>query len=200
MCMGYLGGAPHAVQLSAVAALAVAAVGEASGRQEEGVAGEDQEAADGDVPPEGIHRAGRNLRQRLGAAQDEGASHCMRRDPSDSSSPVLRAATYLRTRLRAAGHYCVASWRGRRAQEEQLAKLQAEAEEEAEELAALQEDEELPLKLLSGGALDRPPIMLSDVSYGYPGMAEPLFEHAEICVDRTTRLVLLGENGRVSRS
>jgi hypothetical protein len=38
------------------------------------------------------------------------------------------------------------------------------------------------------------------VSYGYPGMAEPLFEHAEICVDRTTRLVLLGENGRVSRS
>lgn len=162
----------------------------------------------------------------------------------------------------------------RKMKEEQLAKLQATHDEEALELAVLQEDEELPLKLLgaelryissrahcmmidililgwccmaAGGALDRPPIQVSDVSFGYPGtpshseesasvdhtnrilradptwihlrfclfiartqlhghrhvwivvwvgMAQPLFEHAEICVNGKQRLVLLGENGR----
>ena len=84
----------------------------------------------------------------------------------------------------------------RKMKEEQLAKLQATHDEEALELSVLQEDEELPLKLLgteprytssrvhrmmlyilvlgrccmaAGGALDRPPIQVSDVSFGYPG-------------------------------
>jgi ATP-binding cassette subfamily F protein 3 len=38
--------------------------------------------------------------------------------------------------------------------------------------------------------------MVSDMSFAYPGMAAPLFEHVELCVGATSRLVLLGENGR----
>lgn len=42
----------------------------------------------------------------------------------------------------------------------------------------------------------QPPIKLSDLAFGYPGAASPLFEHVELCVDCGSRLVLLGENGR----
>ena len=60
----------------------------------------------------------------------------------------------------------------------------------------MQEDEELPLTIHAGGVLDAPPLMLSDLAFAYPGMAAPLFEHVELCIDRSSRLVLLGENGR----
>jgi ATP-binding cassette subfamily F protein 3 len=79
---------------------------------------------------------------------------------------------------------------------QQITKLKAEEEADMEENADLQEDIELRLTIHCGGKLDVPPIMVSDVSFGYPGMAKPLFEHAEVCVDSGSRLVLLGENGR----
>ena len=44
--------------------------------------------------------------------------------------------------------------------EDQLAKLQLEHDAEALELAALQEDEELSLTIMSGGRLDQQPIQV----------------------------------------
>ena len=84
----------------------------------------------------------------------------------------------------------------RKQKEDQLRALEQEAAADADEQAALQEDEELALTIHAGGKLDRPPIKLSDVSFAYPGMAAPLFEHVELCIDCGSRLVLLGENGR----
>ena len=83
----------------------------------------------------------------------------------------------------------------RKMKEEQLAKLQEEHDIESLELAALQEDEELSLKLMAGGAMDQPPIQVRNVSFGYPGTGRILFEGAELGVDGGSRLVLLGENG-----
>ena len=80
--------------------------------------------------------------------------------------------------------------------EDQVAKLLQEEADDQEENADLQEDYEQRLTIHCGGKLDVPPIKVSDVSFGYPGMAKPLFQHAEVCVDSGSRLVLLGENGR----
>ena len=84
----------------------------------------------------------------------------------------------------------------RKMKEEQVAKLLEEEEADAEENANLSEDLDMRLTIHCGGRLDVPPIMVSDVTFGYPGMAKPLFSHAEVCVDSGSRLVLLGENGR----
>ena len=84
----------------------------------------------------------------------------------------------------------------RKMKEEQVAKLLQEEADDWEENAGLAEDSDQRLTIHCGGKLDVPPIMVSDVSFGYPGMKKPLFEHAEVCVDSGSRLVLLGENGR----
>lgn len=59
----------------------------------------------------------------------------------------------------------------------------------AEELAALQEDVELPLTLKSGGAVDGFVIQLMGVGFGYPGSSAPLFRGAELSIDTTSRIV-----------
>jgi ATP-binding cassette, subfamily F, member 3 len=83
----------------------------------------------------------------------------------------------------------------RKMKEEQLAKMVEEHEAESLELAALQEDEELSLRLMAGGMLDQAPIQVVDVSFGYPGTGRTLFEGAEFGVHGGSRIVLLGENG-----
>ena len=83
----------------------------------------------------------------------------------------------------------------RKMKEDQLAKLQLEADADADGMAALLEDEELSLNIMAGGVLAQPPIQLRDVGFGYPGMAKPLFRHAELGVSGGSRVVLLGENG-----
>ncbi len=54
---------------------------------------------------------------------------------------------------------------------------------------------ELPLTLKSGGAVDGMIIQLKEVGFGYPGSEKPLFQGAELSVDTSSRIVLLGENG-----
>jgi len=77
----------------------------------------------------------------------------------------------------------------------QAEKLEEEDAEQAEELAALQEDVELPLHLKAGGPIDGFIIQLRGAAFGYPGSAAPLFSGAEMSVDAKSRIVLLGENG-----
>eukprot|EP00929_Paragymnodinium_shiwhaense_P005165 TRINITY_DN10675_c0_g1_i1.p1 TRINITY_DN10675_c0_g1~~TRINITY_DN10675_c0_g1_i1.p1 ORF type:complete len:731 (+),score=197.83 TRINITY_DN10675_c0_g1_i1:113-2305(+) len=79
--------------------------------------------------------------------------------------------------------------------EKQLEKLETKQEDDANELAALQEDNDLPLKLLAGGALDKAIVRLRAVGFGYPSMSKPLFTGAEFTVDAKSRIVLVGENG-----
>jgi len=79
--------------------------------------------------------------------------------------------------------------------EKQLDKLETKQEEDAEEMAALQEDADLPLILLAGGKLALPAIQLRGVGFGYPGSSQPLFKDAEFSVDGNSRIVLVGENG-----
>jgi len=76
----------------------------------------------------------------------------------------------------------------------QLEKNDAKQEEEAEELAALNEDQDLPLTLLAGGELDSYAVQLKNVAFAYPGL-KPLFQGAEFTVDAKSRIVLVGENG-----
>jgi len=76
----------------------------------------------------------------------------------------------------------------------QIEKSDAEAAEEAEELAYLEEDEERELKLNGGGALQLPVARFRDVGFGYPS-GKNLFSHVEMCVDGASRICLLGENG-----
>lgn len=63
-----------------------------------------------------------------------------------------------------------------------------EAENEAEELAALNEDEELPLNLEAGGLLDKSALALCDVGFQYPGTDEVLFTGADFTLDRCVRI------------
>jgi len=79
--------------------------------------------------------------------------------------------------------------------ERQLEKAEAKQAEEAEELAALNEDTDLPLQMLAGGKLDGPAIQLRNLAFGYPGSSKPLFQGAEFTVDAKSRIVLVGENG-----
>jgi ATP-binding cassette subfamily F protein 3 len=84
--------------------------------------------------------------------------------------------------------------------QEQLKKQIARSDEEKaiedDLLAALNEDEELPLKLCAGGQLDKPAVMIKDVSFNYPG-GKTLFSDVEMRVEATSnaRIVLMGENG-----
>jgi len=76
----------------------------------------------------------------------------------------------------------------------QIEKSDAEAAEEAEELAFLADDEELELTIRGGGELQLPISRLQNVAFGYPN-SPPLFENVDMMVDGKSRIVLLGENG-----
>mmetsp|Transcript_9828 Transcript_9828/g.30536 ORF Transcript_9828/g.30536 Transcript_9828/m.30536 type:complete len:420 (+) Transcript_9828:1185-2444(+) len=82
----------------------------------------------------------------------------------------------------------------------QIQKLEDEAAKEEQELAALAEDNDLPVTLLGAGRLERPALALRDVAFAYPG-SEPLFRGVgnqphEFVVHCKSRIVLVGENGR----
>jgi ATP-binding cassette subfamily F protein 3 len=79
----------------------------------------------------------------------------------------------------------------------QADKLEEIHEDHAEELAALQEDIELPMNILAGGELDGFIVQLLDVGFGYPNSTPArLFEHVEFGITSKSRIVLLGENGQ----
>mmetsp|Transcript_28813 Transcript_28813/g.32293 ORF Transcript_28813/g.32293 Transcript_28813/m.32293 type:complete len:761 (-) Transcript_28813:15-2297(-) len=78
----------------------------------------------------------------------------------------------------------------------QADKLELVHAEHTIELAALQEDIELPMKISAGGELDGYVVQLKDVGFGYPGaQPERLFRHCEFGITSKSRIVLLGENG-----
>jgi len=62
------------------------------------------------------------------------------------------------------------------------------------ELAALEEDVELPITIQSGGEIEGFLIQLLSVSFGYPEQ-KVLFRNADFGVTSKSRIVLLGENG-----
>ena len=76
----------------------------------------------------------------------------------------------------------------------QADKLEQEHAAHAEELAALQEDMELPMKIHAGGELDGFLVQLLNVGFGYSN-APRLFGHCEFGITAKSRIVLLGENG-----
>lgn len=76
----------------------------------------------------------------------------------------------------------------------QADKLELVLNEHAEELAALQEDVELPISIAAGGELDGYVVQLLDVEFGYHS-AHPLFKNVEFGITSKSRIVLLGENG-----
>mmetsp|Transcript_49431 Transcript_49431/g.119907 ORF Transcript_49431/g.119907 Transcript_49431/m.119907 type:complete len:770 (-) Transcript_49431:3028-5337(-) len=79
----------------------------------------------------------------------------------------------------------------------QADKLEEAHAAHAEELAALQEDMELPMKIHAGGELDGFLVQLKDVGFGYPNSTPArLFEHCEFGITAKSRIVMLGENGR----
>lgn len=78
----------------------------------------------------------------------------------------------------------------------QADKLEEIHAEHAEELAALEEDMEMPMKISSGGELDGFIVQLLGVGFGYPSSTPArLFEHCEFGITSKSRIVLLGENG-----
>ena len=76
----------------------------------------------------------------------------------------------------------------------QADKLELVQQEHAQELAALQEDMELPMKIAAGGELDGYVVQLLDVAFGYPN-GPTLFTNCEFGITSKSRIVLLGENG-----
>jgi ATP-binding cassette subfamily F protein 3 len=78
----------------------------------------------------------------------------------------------------------------------QIERSDLEKEREDDELAALNEDEELPLKLCAGGQLNKPAVMIKGVRFNYPG-GKTLFSDVEMRIEATrqSRIVLMGENG-----
>jgi len=77
----------------------------------------------------------------------------------------------------------------------ELKKVELEGEGIAFDLADLEEDEELSLRLEAGGVLPKPPIMIKNVGFAYSKGGELLFTGAEFSVDQRARICLLGENG-----
>ncbi|KAL7543603.1 hypothetical protein ACHAXR_012904 [Thalassiosira sp. AJA248-18] len=78
----------------------------------------------------------------------------------------------------------------------QADKLEEAHDEHAEELAALQEDVELPINIAAGGELDGFVVQLLNVGFGYPGATPArLFQNCELGITSKSRIVLLGENG-----
>jgi len=76
----------------------------------------------------------------------------------------------------------------------QMEKNEDKQAEDAEEMAGLNEDADLPLSLLAGGVLDGPAVTMQGVSFGYAG-AKELFQGAELQIDGQSRIVFVGENG-----
>jgi ATPase subunit of ABC transporter with duplicated ATPase domains len=76
-------------------------------------------------------------------------------------------------------------------------KLERIHTEHAQELAALQEDMELPIKIASGGVVDGYLVQLINVSFSYlpSSPAAMLFQNCEFGITSKSRIVLLGENG-----
>eukprot|EP00977_Amphora_coffeiformis_P000827 scaffold178_cov163-Amphora_coffeaeformis.AAC.1 len=78
----------------------------------------------------------------------------------------------------------------------QADKLERIHADHAEELAALQEDMELPIKISAGGELDGYVVQLLNVGFGYPNATPAmLFQNCEFGITSKSRIVLLGENG-----
>ena len=78
----------------------------------------------------------------------------------------------------------------------QADKLEEVHAEHQDELAALQEDMELPMNIAAGGELDGYVVQLLGVGFGYPNSTPArLFEHCEFGITSKSRIVLLGENG-----
>ena len=72
----------------------------------------------------------------------------------------------------------------------QAEKLKEAAKIHADELAALQEDMELPLKIASGGELDGFVIQISGVRFAYPGGPD-LFKNVELGIMSNSRVCLM---------
>lgn len=78
----------------------------------------------------------------------------------------------------------------------QADKLEEISANYAQELAALQEDMELPMNIAAGGELDGFLVQLLGVGFGYPNSTPArLFENCEFGITSKSRIVLLGENG-----
>lgn len=77
----------------------------------------------------------------------------------------------------------------------QADKLDEANKEHAIELAALQEDIELPINIASGGEQDGFIVQLLNVGFGYPNTDKLLFRNCEFGITSKSRIVLLGENG-----
>jgi ATP-binding cassette, subfamily F, member 3 len=76
----------------------------------------------------------------------------------------------------------------------QAEKIETAADIMNEELAALQEDVEYPVNLLSGGELPGFLINLKDVAFNYPN--QPLlFDNVDMGITSQSKMVFLGENG-----
>jgi ATP-binding cassette, subfamily F, member 3 len=73
--------------------------------------------------------------------------------------------------------------------EKQAGKLEVEANDQAEELAALQEDIELPLKMKSGGELPGFIVQMKQVAFGYPG-SKVLYANADFSVTSNIIIIL----------
>mmetsp|Transcript_10056 Transcript_10056/g.28375 ORF Transcript_10056/g.28375 Transcript_10056/m.28375 type:complete len:785 (-) Transcript_10056:95-2449(-) len=83
---------------------------------------------------------------------------------------------------------------------QRLKKLDEEAAADAEELAALEEDADLPLVLHAGGSIGGVIVQPQNVTFSYPASAKPLFRGVGVdphsfTVTCTSRIVLVGENG-----
>lgn len=78
--------------------------------------------------------------------------------------------------------------------EKMLEKNEERMVQEAEEMADLNEDADLALKMMAGGQLDGPAITLQNVAFSYPG-AKELFKNVELQIDAQSRIVFVGENG-----
>lgn len=75
-------------------------------------------------------------------------------------------------------------------------KLKREGEEEAAELAALQEDAEVPLALVAGGLLNEQAVVqFRSVGFRYRDDLPWLLRNVDLTLSSKSRVVLLGENG-----
>lgn len=75
-----------------------------------------------------------------------------------------------------------------------MEKNEEQQKQDAEALADLNEDADLPLTLLAGGVLDGPAVTIQGVAFGYPG-AKELFKGVDFQIDGQSRMVFVGENG-----
>ena len=79
--------------------------------------------------------------------------------------------------------------------ENEAKKLELVADEESDQMADLEEDAELSLRLQAGGELRQGIVRLDEVAFAYPSGNE-LFSGVDLSVDSKSRIVLLGENGQ----